>query len=136
MDAGPICLSFVCFIVPWIGFWMGFAASGRNFPFTLVERASNQRRYARAHWVHLGWYYAAVLLCWLVGIYTPLATAALTALLPMTGVGVWLGLWLWRRGRETARQARQGICPICDYDLTGNLSGVCPECGTAVSMKV
>ncbi len=24
------------------------------------------------------------------------------------------------------------ICPICDYDLTGNESGVCPECGTVV----
>ncbi|UCD74624.1 MAG: hypothetical protein JSV91_12650 [Phycisphaerales bacterium] len=20
-------------------------------------------------------------------------------------------------------------CPMCDYDLTGNVSGVCPECG-------
>lgn len=21
-------------------------------------------------------------------------------------------------------------CPQCDYDLTGNTSGICPECGT------
>jgi hypothetical protein len=23
-----------------------------------------------------------------------------------------------------------GRCGKCDYDLTGNLSGICPECGT------
>jgi hypothetical protein len=33
-----------------------------------------------------------------------------------------------------ARSRRQspGYCPSCDYDLTGNTSGVCPECGTPV----
>ena len=25
--------------------------------------------------------------------------------------------------------ARRGLCPSCAYDLTGNVSGVCPECG-------
>jgi len=24
-------------------------------------------------------------------------------------------------------------CPRCDYDLTGNVSGVCPECGESIS---
>jgi hypothetical protein len=28
------------------------------------------------------------------------------------------------------RLARRGCCPNCDYNLTGNISGVCPECGT------
>jgi len=27
---------------------------------------------------------------------------------------------------------RQGFCRECGYDLTGNASGVCPECGTNV----
>ena len=22
-----------------------------------------------------------------------------------------------------------GLCPRCDYDLTANTTGVCPECG-------
>jgi hypothetical protein len=30
----------------------------------------------------------------------------------------------WRR--------RKGLCVKCGYDLTGNVSGVCPECGTEV----
>ena len=25
---------------------------------------------------------------------------------------------------------RRGLCVNCGYDLTGNASGVCPECGT------
>ena len=30
-----------------------------------------------------------------------------------------------------ARRTRLGACRKCGYDLTGNVSGVCPECGTA-----
>jgi uncharacterized paraquat-inducible protein A len=36
----------------------------------------------------------------------------------------------WLR-RTTARRALHS-CPSCSYDLTGNVSGVCPECGTKV----
>lgn len=32
-----------------------------------------------------------------------------------------------------SRRRRSG-CPSCAYDLTGNVSGVCPECGTAVAV--
>jgi hypothetical protein len=32
-----------------------------------------------------------------------------------------------RRGRESRRL--NGFCPTCGYDLTGNVSGTCPECG-------
>lgn len=31
------------------------------------------------------------------------------------------------------RRRRQGRCARCAYDLTGNVSGVCPECGVATS---
>ncbi len=30
------------------------------------------------------------------------------------------------------RRHRCGVCTRCGYDLTGNVSGVCPECGTAI----
>ena len=35
--------------------------------------------------------------------------------------------------RRRRRRAKPGHCPSCGYDLTGNLSGVCPECGNAAS---
>ena len=25
------------------------------------------------------------------------------------------------------------VCPRCSYDLTGNVSGICPECGTPIA---
>ena len=37
------------------------------------------------------------------------------------------------RPRASMRRERQwrehGLCPACGYNLTGNTSGVCPECG-------
>lgn len=40
-------------------------------------------------------------------------------------------LWLLA---VTRRRLRKNLnhCEHCDYDLTGNESGVCPECGTAI----
>ena len=40
--------------------------------------------------------------------------------------------WWWDRPIDLAAQRRaSGQCPYCGYDLTGNVSGVCPECGRA-----
>jgi hypothetical protein len=44
--------------------------------------------------------------------------------------------WRFRpRGSLHSRRRRQGLCTECGYDLTGNQSGTCPECGTLVSAK-
>ena len=38
----------------------------------------------------------------------------------------------WFRGPLRRRRRRSlGLCLACAYDLTGNTSGVCPECGNA-----
>ena len=50
---------------------------------------------------------------------------ALTAVLP----AIWL--WRWRRHRR-ATDDGMPHCPNCDYNLTGNVSGICPECGTPI----
>jgi hypothetical protein len=34
------------------------------------------------------------------------------------------------------RRPQPGRCSSCGYDLTGNTSGVCPECGTPVSGRI
>jgi|GEM_PF-2856401 len=41
----------------------------------------------------------------------------------------------WWRQRRAMRWLGEGKCAKCGYDLTGNVSGVCPECGTAVAAK-
>ena len=35
--------------------------------------------------------------------------------------------------RREERLRAAGRCTYCGYDLTGNVSGVCPECGTPVA---
>ncbi len=51
----------------------------------------------------------------------------------VVGVALPIGilLWLW-----PDRRTKAGFCKTCKYDLTGNVSGVCPECGTAISLRV
>jgi hypothetical protein len=30
------------------------------------------------------------------------------------------------------KRKKPGLCQVCLYDLTGNVSGICPECGTPI----
>ena len=57
---------------------------------------------------------------------------AVTAALP----AAWLLLFLARRLLLPMRRERLGLCRSCGYDLTGNTSGTCPECGKPVPAKV
>ena len=41
--------------------------------------------------------------------------------------------WVWVR--MPRRAEKRGLCHVCRYDLTGNISGVCPECGTPVDVS-
>ena len=50
----------------------------------------------------------------------PLWCLALVALIPT--------VFLWWRDRRIP----PGFCERCGYNLTGNVSGRCPECGTAI----
>lgn len=46
-------------------------------------------------------------------------------------LNLWGALRVQRADRALKERARRGeICGACLYDLTGNESGVCPECGT------
>jgi hypothetical protein len=42
---------------------------------------------------------------------------------------------LYRRMRIRSRRKKENLCLTCGYNLTGNLSGTCPECGTLVQIK-
>jgi hypothetical protein len=39
----------------------------------------------------------------------------------------------WLRHHNRVRQMRLGLCHQCGYDLHGNVSGRCPECGATTS---
>jgi hypothetical protein len=59
----------------------------------------------------------------------PLWSIALALLSGPALLGLML-LPLLRRARIEHRRAN-GLCLACGYSLQGNVSGVCPECGTA-----
>ncbi|MCL4196643.1 MAG: hypothetical protein KJZ69_04055 [Phycisphaerales bacterium] len=70
---------------------------------------------------------------WFASRHLPVVVKGST--LHLVGVPLWslalaTGLpsaWLWFRDRRRA----PGLCVHCGYDLRGNASGVCPECGAA-----
>ncbi|HNO80350.1 MAG TPA: hypothetical protein PKN33_20060 [Phycisphaerae bacterium] len=43
---------------------------------------------------------------------------------------IWLAVIVFRRSRYKNIVTNNEICAQCGYDLTGNESGVCPECGS------
>ncbi len=59
-------------------------------------------------------------------------------LLITLAVSLGMGMIVWGtcrllRGRIAVLDSP--FCPQCDYNLTGNVSSVCPECGTAVDSR-
>jgi len=54
--------------------------------------------------------------------------------IPFWMVALPLGLWLAAMLRqELKRRIKPGHCRVCGYNLTGNESGICSECGTKIS---
>jgi hypothetical protein len=58
----------------------------------------------------------------ITGLFLPLWIPFIVLLIPT--------LLLWWRDRW---KPRPGFCRQCDYDLTGNVSGRCPECGLEIA---
>ena len=59
----------------------------------------------------------------------PMGSALLGAALFFGGQGL---ARFWAKLRYAGVRREIGLCVRCGYDLTGNVSGVCPECGTQV----
>jgi hypothetical protein len=41
--------------------------------------------------------------------------------------------WFSRRRNRERRSSLHALCASCGYNLTGNVSGICPECGTPIA---
>jgi hypothetical protein len=63
----------------------------------------------------LGW---TVLGIWIAGL-------ALTA-------AIWLRAYRLQRAIDYENELHSGVCFQCGYNLSGNVSGICPECGMPV----
>lgn len=50
--------------------------------------------------------------------------------LTLTPFGILVGYLFWRDWRTPKRPTN--LCAECDYNLTGNVSGICPECGRRI----
>jgi hypothetical protein len=107
----------------------GFVTSGVLFTGGLVCMSVNEVNpdhvgrwlcTARGDW-QLAWH----LRPWLHTSSSGLRMVVLPLWIPFLIVGLPTGL-LWWRDRRTPK----GHCQKCGYNLTGNVSGVCPECGT------
>ena len=66
-------------------------------------------------------------IAWNVGVACWLLVAA-TGVLPVSRSTAWAA----RRVMARSRAAAVGRCGNCRYDLTANVTGVCPECGNAI----
>ena len=57
-----------------------------------------------------------------------------TLLVVIFGVPVYFVV-MWRKSRREKRvefRRKNGICVNCGYDLRGNTTGICPECGEPI----
>jgi hypothetical protein len=94
---------------PW---WMRLGFDWRDFRDEIRTQSNDRIPFViRDHMLMAGAPYWAVML--------------VAAALPLWAAG------RWGRRRRRARRLRRGLCPSCGYDLTGNVSGACPECGWA-----
>ena len=65
-----------------------------------------------------------------IGIYFLVAIVfAVCFAIPLCVITPTIWFMEWRRLRRELLLIKQGKCGVCGYDLTGNETGECPECG-------
>jgi|GEM_PF-5557529 len=61
--------------------------------------------------------------------------AGIAAFYSAVGIRYCVRICSWLPHHERWVRAHKGLCLNCGYDLTANVSGVCPECGSKVTQK-
>jgi hypothetical protein len=80
-------------------------------------------------------YNVIVRILWIFGLFIPLVNLVLllsanrqaTKILKRTGIKVG---FMGAPHEDVLRMVSSDLCKHCFYDMTGNVSGICPECGT------
>jgi hypothetical protein len=62
--------------------------------------------------------------------------AGIAALFTLVAVRFIIQSLAWVPRQQRWDRSARGLCSHCGYDLTGNASGICPECGTAVDPQI
>ncbi|HUN81100.1 MAG TPA: hypothetical protein VMV81_06265 [Phycisphaerae bacterium] len=62
---------------------------------------------------------------------TPLQAIICRACVPIVGMGL-ICRTLSVHWPDFDEPVNDGLCKKCGYNLTGNISGICPECGTVI----
>jgi len=69
------------------------------------------------------WAWSDTQLKWLIGA----CTLGMAASAVVCRLAAMLGMRFWDRNKT-----QEPLCSTCGYNLTGNVSGICPECGKAI----
>ncbi len=112
----------VCFVAGWCTIRWGVTAENAQIAkkagYHIGGIAMVQPRFGRLEWAWRPW------LANSVGVTVP-------GWYPIGLIGPFTALFWWL----DRRRLRPGQCSGCGYDLTGNISGTCPECGQAIAAK-
>jgi hypothetical protein len=114
-----------------LGGWVYLYLS-RIFAWWIVGRMAGLRRWRMIGWIVGG---EAINIVFDLAVVFGLAAGVLPAVGAVAMLAAFIGVleWRGRRPELLARFSPDPRCPVCQYNLTGNLSGICPECGTPVA---
>lgn len=98
--------------ISWVRPGIGFISAG--FTYWQMDQTLFNKTWEDGIWPHFAWNNSNPM------VFVPL-WLVLAIAVPLT-------IWAWVRSRRPP----PGCCRKCGYDLTGNVSGRCPECGVTV----
>jgi hypothetical protein len=104
----------------------------RIFAWWIVGRVAQLRGLRMIGWIIGG---EAINIVFDLAVAFGLATGILPAVGAVAVIAVFIYVleWRGRRPELLARFSANPSCRVCQYNLTGNLSGICPECGTPIT---
>lgn len=105
----------------------------RIFAWWIVGRLAKLQGWRMVGWIVGG---EAINIAFDLAILGGLAEGIVFPMIAAVVVAIFIYVLHWRGHRPEllARFAANPHCPVCQYNLTGNLSGVCPECGTPIRL--